>query len=117
MNRHQWTMGLAIAAGLAAAAASTAALGGGTAAVQFRGLDSNADGVLSRDEVGREIALSERFDALDQDRNGRLTLVEFAAFETGADTTPDRPAIMDGGAGAAGSANPGTHPTQPAKMK
>ncbi len=45
----------------------------------FKSLDKNADERLSRSEVKNEAALSAHFAALDSDRDGHLTMGEYAA--------------------------------------
>ncbi len=45
----------------------------------FKSLDKNADERLSRSEVKNEVALSAHFAALDTDRDGNLTMSEYAA--------------------------------------
>ena len=45
----------------------------------FTRADANADGKLSRDEAQRLPAIALRFDELDKDRDGFLSLEEFAA--------------------------------------
>jgi Ca2+-binding EF-hand superfamily protein len=44
----------------------------------FSRADTNEDGVLSRTEAYRLAAMAERFDALDGDHDGSLSLEEFA---------------------------------------
>lgn len=45
----------------------------------FKSLDKNADERLSRSEVKNDAALSAHFAALDTDRDGYLTMGEYAA--------------------------------------
>jgi hypothetical protein len=45
----------------------------------FKSLDKNADERLSRSEVKNDAALSAHFAALDADRDGNLTMNEYAA--------------------------------------
>lgn len=49
------------------------------AAAAFARADSNGDGKLSREEAARFPGIAERFEALDSDRDGFLSLPEFAA--------------------------------------
>jgi len=42
-------------------------------AATFKSLDTNGDGYISRDEAGESVELSRRFDALDRNRDGRLS--------------------------------------------
>ena len=53
---------------------------------KFAELDRNGDGHLLRDELPREHELSKRFDQIDFDRDGRLSLAEVA--EQDAETNP-----------------------------
>jgi EF hand len=45
----------------------------------FQRADGNGDGQLSPDEASRLPAIAEKFNALDKDRDGYLSLEEFAA--------------------------------------
>jgi Ca2+-binding EF-hand superfamily protein len=45
----------------------------------FTKADANGDGKLSRDEVAKLPAIGAKFDALDKDKDGVLSLEEFAA--------------------------------------
>lgn len=45
----------------------------------FKSLDKNADARLSKSEVKNDAALSAHFAALDADRDGHLTMGEYAA--------------------------------------
>jgi hypothetical protein len=53
------------------------------AAAAFARADTNGDGKLSKEEATRFPAIADKFEALDKDGDGMLTLAEFAvAFET-----------------------------------
>lgn len=47
----------------------------------FKELDANADGTLARSETGSHEWLAEKFDKIDADRNGQLTVDEVVAFK------------------------------------
>jgi hypothetical protein len=78
-------------AALPLALASTLAFADG----DFARMDANADGKVSRDEAGRQPIVTARFDKLDRDHNGMLTLPEFAAFEIDAVRKASQPAAPD----------------------
>jgi ABC-type transporter MlaC component len=65
----------------AQAAAPTAQQQAGdkAAADAFKRTDANQDGKLSRDEAARLPAIAARFDELDKDKDGALSLEEFMA--------------------------------------
>jgi len=48
---------------------------------EFRQLDSDHDGFISRDDVKTWPALFRSFDRFDMDHDGRLSRVEFEAYE------------------------------------
>jgi Ca2+-binding EF-hand superfamily protein len=45
----------------------------------FSKADANGDGKVSKDEAAKMPEISAKFDALDKDKDGALTLAEFAA--------------------------------------
>jgi len=53
---------------------------------QFKALDRNGDGYLSRDEVAE--SMKSGFEAADKNRDGKLDMAEFQALE--ANTSPDK---------------------------
>jgi len=60
---------------------------------EFKDLDRDGDGKLTKAEASGQAALQGRFVSLDENRDGHLTRAEFAAFEskdsrTGLGTTP-----------------------------
>ena len=55
---------------------------------EFRALDRNRDGYLSRVEPESSKVLAARFDSADKNRDGRLDLAEFQGLE--ADASSDR---------------------------
>lgn len=50
--------------------------------VQLKDLDTNSDGVISKQEAQANSQLSGKFDTLDKNRNGSLEQAEFARFES-----------------------------------
>lgn len=50
--------------------------------VQFKDVDSNGDGTISKQEAQSQSQLSSKFSDLDKNRNGKLEQGEFARFET-----------------------------------
>ena len=55
---------------------------------QFKALDRNGDGFISRDELMADKALSGSFNDADKDRDGKLDMSEFQALE--GNRSPDR---------------------------
>lgn len=55
---------------------------------QFKALDRNGDGYISRDELMSDKALSGGFNNADKNGDGKLDMSEFQALE--ADRSPDR---------------------------
>lgn len=47
----------------------------------FNQMDLNADGVLTQDEANVDLLLAERFEMLDVDGSGDLSMEEFQAFD------------------------------------
>jgi Ca2+-binding EF-hand superfamily protein len=47
----------------------------------FNQIDMNADGVLTQDEANVDLLLAERFEMLDVDGSGDLSMEEFQAFD------------------------------------
>lgn len=69
------------AACLAQTAAAPAPDAKGRMAIEaaFTKADTNADGKISKDEAAKMPEIAAKFDALDKDKDGALTLAEFAA--------------------------------------
>jgi EF hand len=61
------------------ATAPAAAQAPAPAEAAFKRADANSDGKLSKDEAARLPAIAARFDELDRDKDGFLSMVEFAA--------------------------------------
>lgn len=68
---------LAMPLAMAPVAAQTAAPAPSEAA--FKRADANSDGKLSKDEAARLPAIAAKFDELDRDKDGFLSMAEFAA--------------------------------------
>ncbi len=74
-------IGCALASALPAAAAMSAVDREAIEAA-FARADTNGDGKLSRDEAQRFPEIAARFDELDKDRDGFLSLIEFSVGAT-----------------------------------
>ena len=74
-------IGCALASALPAAA-ELSAVDREAIEAAFARADSNADGKLSRDEAQRFPEIAARFDELDKDRDGFLSLIEFSVGAT-----------------------------------
>lgn len=62
-----------------AAPAATDAKGRMAVEAAFAKADTNGDGKVSKDEAAKLPAIATKFDSLDKDKDGALTLAEFAA--------------------------------------
>lgn len=71
--------GLIIASALAVASAAVADDGANRKA-RVDQLDTNKDGLISRDEAAKAPRLSKAFDAIDSNKDGKLSREELAAF-------------------------------------
>lgn len=103
MNRQlarQWILAPALAAGMLACHSATAS--GFSSLPPFSFVDEDGDRRISRTEARKEPALRDSFDALDADRNGALTRLEYldagrlqrqerASMPGGSDRTVDLP--------------------------
>ena len=54
----------------------------------LKSLDTNKDGLLSRDEVKSRHMLSKKFDAIDTNKDGQLSKEELRVFRAGNKTRP-----------------------------
>jgi Ca2+-binding EF-hand superfamily protein len=73
MKKHLLTvLTLTMASGIAWA---------GSDKISFQELDTNGDGVISRDEAKKAPAVKAKFDQVDANRDGQLDMAEFAALE------------------------------------
>jgi Ca2+-binding EF-hand superfamily protein len=77
--RALWLGFLVAATAPAAAPAQSTARERCAMEAAFARADTNGDGRLSREEVQRLPAIAAQFDALDEDKDGFLSLDEFAA--------------------------------------
>jgi hypothetical protein len=50
------------------------------APMSFEELDANGDGAISKDEAAVDPALTQAFDTLDKDADGKLSPAEYAAY-------------------------------------
>jgi Ca2+-binding EF-hand superfamily protein len=73
------TAAAVIAVTLAMPAAAQTATPAAPAEAAFKRADANNDGKLSKDEAARLPAIAAKFDELDKDKDGYLTMAEFAA--------------------------------------
>jgi len=60
---------------------SSTALAGSSAFIAFNDLDANKDDGLSAAEAGALPGISEQWDTLDIDANGKLTRAEYANYQ------------------------------------
>jgi len=70
---------LAMPLASAPAVAQAVAQASAAAEAAFKRADANGDGKLSKEEAARLPAIAARFDELDRDKDGFLSLAEFAA--------------------------------------
>lgn len=70
------------AAGTSGAATGGASMGADHSA-QFKTLDTNGDGVISKEEAKKDAKLSGNFSTLDKNQDGRLDNTEFAQSQMG----------------------------------
>ena len=61
----------------------------GTPTASFNQVDSNKDGVISRNEAKGDTTLSRMFKQLDRDNDGQLTEAEYDASATGSPARPN----------------------------
>ena len=54
----------------------------GAQAVDYSKLDTNADGMISKDEAATDATLTSKFSMLDKDKDGSLSSTELSAAKT-----------------------------------
>jgi EF hand len=72
-------LAMLLAAALPAQAQSAAPAGKEAAEAAFKRADANGDGKLSKDEAARLPEIAARFDELDKDKDGALSMAEYMA--------------------------------------
>ncbi len=75
-------LAIVLAAGAAFAQQSPAPAATGTTSMDYSKLDTNGDGVISKDEAKGDPALSSQFSTLDADKDGKLSSSELAKAGT-----------------------------------
>lgn len=83
MPRHPASLTLAIIAGIAVAAVTSAQAAAPASLPSFETLDTNNDGKISLNEASANDDLFVSFKKLDVNRDGELTKAEFAAYSPG----------------------------------
>ena len=75
-------LALLLAAGAAFAQQSPPPASTGTSSMDYSKLDTNGDGVISKDEAKGDPTLSSQFSTLDADKDGKLSSAELAKAGT-----------------------------------